>query len=140
MSKDWGRYEDGSERSSSAYAPRGWKEAKVTDDARKFTGGGGVWSLRVNAWLNSEQSQDAAAKAKIASLKGTPGLHIDSVTTGEVKSTINPDLTYRYTTLIYTYRDARIAENEIITAGRPADQAGLAAVMTTATKTFSRAG
>ncbi|WP_328989947.1 hypothetical protein OG394_27275 [Kribbella sp. NBC_01245] len=156
----FGSYKPNNEWSTGLYVPKGWKDTKLSTDHHRYTGGKGHYSLRVNSWLRKPVPQPTAAKQKIAALKGTKGLKIVSLTTGQVKRTTLPTHpVHYYTTLTYTYVDAkgakrlvmtrwvadwsgtkRLAEVELTAAGRPMDKAGLTSVLAVATQTLGRSG
>ncbi|MFC0624827.1 hypothetical protein [Kribbella deserti] len=160
VSTVFGSYQPNNEWTTGLYVPKGWKDTKLSTDHHRYTGGKGHYSLRVNSWLDKPASQQTAAKRKIAALKGTKGLKIVSLTTGQVKQTTSVERpVHYYTTLTYTYVDAkgakrlvmtrwvadwsgpkRLAEVELTAAGRPMDKAGLTSVLAVATQTLGRAG
>lgn len=133
--------------------PKDWNQTRLALWEAKFTSPNKLWNVRIAAGLSGNQSLNAAAAAKVAALRATPGYRFISQAYGQ--SAGAEDTVLRHVTLTYSYTDAtrgnRLVINrwinvysgsgadvEISTGGRPQDQAGLAAVTAEATRTQVR--
>lgn len=138
-------------------APADWPMVKLSTFEAQFTSPNKLWLLRVNGIISDERPLDAAADQKLAVLHGTPGFKLISRTTGTAKATSDVfiGMTFRHTTLTYTYTDptrgTRLVVDrfvviggstgagfEVSTAGRPEDLAGLNVITAKATADYFR--
>jgi len=139
------------------WAPSDWRMVKLSTFEAQFTSPNKLWLLRVNGIVTDELPLETAANKKLAVLHGTPGFKLISRATGTTKATseVFTGMTFRHTTLTYTYTDptrgTRLVVDrfvviggspgagfEISTAGRPEDLAGLNAITTKATENYFR--
>jgi hypothetical protein len=139
------------------WVPSDWRMVKLSDFEAQFTSPNKLWLVRVNGIVTDELPLETAANKKLAVLHGTPGFKLISRTTGTTKATseVFIGMTFRHTTLTYTYADPtrgpRLVVDrfvviggspgagfEISTAGRPEDLTGLNAITTKATEDYFR--
>lgn len=140
-----------------AQAPKGWKWTKLDRYQARFDDRSKTWMLRIDGDLPNAGSTAAMAKAKQKALRGTPGLKILSVKTASLPNTAT-QTRITFTTVTYTYRDARRgtrwvatryadpmdggagAQEELTVGGRPQDAGALGVVLNRATQTVALAG
>jgi hypothetical protein len=132
-------------------APKSWPFR--TTGYGRARAGTGPWQLDIEVLPGAANSQEFDLNARLAKLRGTPGLRIAGRSPGVLRF---EDGVRDYTTLTYTYRspdgtrlvlsrwlelvgipDLRASHAELTVSGRPQDRAGLQAVLTKATVTLT---
>ncbi|TWD80407.1 hypothetical protein FB561_1482 [Kribbella amoyensis] len=139
------------------WAPKDWQLAKVSTFEARLTSPNKLWNLRVNGAVSGGRTTQAAADAKIAGLRATPGIRILARVDGTTRfaNPHFPAATYHHTTITYSYDDPargpRLVVDrfvavyeptstnlEISAGGRPEDRAALTAITDKATEDYIR--
>ncbi|GAA0594734.1 hypothetical protein HPO96_07140 [Kribbella sandramycini] len=141
---------------ATAVLPKTWKHVYQGGTKTAFNDPTANRMIRFNTWLGDKPpSTEAAARKKVADLKGVSGLKIQNVYTARMQST-NSQGRLTMTTVVYTYKSGKTtrwvatrylgqhgenkAQTEITVGGVPADYKLLGTALLKATQSFALAG